>query len=114
MNLDLKRLRRGEVYWIRLDPTVGSEIRKTRPSVIISNNAQNRATSRFIIAPLTTSITKIYPQHVAVEIKGRKSKVILDQIRTVDYQRVGAKIGKLTNEEMEKINIGLRLVLELG
>jgi len=82
--------------------------------VIISNNAQNRASPRLIIAPLSTSIAKIYPQHVAVEIRGVKSKAHIDQIRTVDYQRIGTKLGKLTNEEMEKINTVLRLVLELG
>jgi len=114
MEFDLKKLRRGEVYWVRLDPTVGSEINKTRPSVIVSNNAQNRATSRFIVAPMTTSVTRIYPYEVAVTIKGAKSKVMLDQIRTVDYQRIGTKLGKLTNEEIEKINNVLRLVLELG
>ena len=75
MDFDLKRLRRGEVYWVRMDPAVGSEIKKTRPGVIISNNAQNRGTSRFIIAPLTSSFTRIYPYEVPVYIKSRKSKI---------------------------------------
>jgi mRNA interferase MazF len=114
MDFDLKKLRRGEVYWVKMDPAIGSEIKKTRPGVIVSNNAQNRASSRYIIVPLTTAVTKIYPHHVAVVLKGTKSKVLLDQIKTVDYQRIGTKLGTLTHEEMEKINMGLRLVLELG
>ena len=104
---------RGEVYWVNLDPTVGSEIRKTRPGLIVSNNAQNQASKRVIIAPLTSVISKIYPFEVRVSIKGKESKVMLDQIRTIDCQRLGEKLGKLTSQEMENIDKVLKFVLAL-
>ncbi len=105
---------RGEVYWVNLDPTVGSETRKTRPGLIISNNAQNQSSKRVIIVPLTSAISKIYPFEVPVIIKGKESKVMLDQLRTIDCQRLGEKLGKLNAHEMENIDKVLKFVLALS
>ena len=106
--------RRGEVYWINLDPAIGSETRKTRPGVIISNDAQNKASKRVIIAPLTSVVAKIYPFEVKVIIAGKESKAMLDQIRTVDCQRIGERLGKLSSQEMESIDKALKSVLVLN
>ncbi len=105
--------KRGEIYWVNLDPTIGSEIRKTRPGIIISNDAQNMVFKRVIVAPATSVITKIYPFEVKVQINGQDSKIMLDQIRTVDCQRLGEKLGKLNLKEIEEIDRALRLVLAL-
>jgi mRNA interferase MazF len=107
-------LRRGAIYWVNLDPTIGSEIQKTRPGAIVSNDAQNMVGKRVIIAPATSVVTKIYPFEVVIDIAGKKSKVMLDQIRTVDCQRLGNKIGKLTLDEIEALDKALKLVLSLG
>jgi len=111
---DRKILQRGDVFWVNLDPTLGSEAKKTRPGVIISNNSQNRVGQRVIIAPLTSVVHKVYPFEALVDLHGKKSKVMLDQIRTVDCKRLGLCLGKLNLKEIEKIDIILKKVLELG
>ena len=108
--------RRGELYWVNLDPTIGSEISKTRPALIISNNTGNQYADRVIVAPVTSgSMSKTYPFEVLLPATEaglpKASKVLLDQIRTVDKQRLGAKIGELSNERMEAVNRSIRLSL---
>jgi len=108
------KLRRGAIYWVNLDPTIGSEVKKTRPGVIVSNDAQNMVGRRVVIAPVTSVLKKVYPFEVLVDIAGKKSKIMLDQIRTVDCQRLGEKIGKLSMEEIDELDKALKLVLSLG
>jgi len=111
---DRKILQRGDVFWVNLDSTFGSEAKKTRPGVIISNNSQNRIGQRVIIAPLTSVVHKVYPFEVLIDLQGKKSKVMLDQIRTVDCKYLGLRLGKLNLKEVEKLDIILKRVLELG
>ena len=110
--------RRGEIYWVNLDPTLGSEISKMRPAVIISNDIGNQYSQRVIVAPITSRRTQqIYPFEVRVEIGegGLKesSKVLLDQIRTVDKSRLVRKLGKLKPNTMEGIDKAIRLSLDV-
>lgn len=105
--------KRGEVYWVNLDPTIGSEIKKTWPGVIVSNDAQNRVAKRVIVAPATSVVKKIYPFEVKVMLGEMSSKIMLDQIRTVDCQRLGEKICQLSLEEIEEIDKALKVVLSL-
>ena len=93
---------------------MGTETKKTRPGVIISNNAQNRAAQRVIVAPLTSVVNKVYPFEALVALNHKQSKVMLDQIRTVDCARLGAKLGRLTFKEIETLDRVLKLVLSLG
>jgi len=111
---DRKILQRGDVFWVNLDPALGSEAKKTRPGIIISNNSQNRIAQRVIIAPLTSVVHKVYPFEALIDLQGKKSKVMLDQIRTVDCKRLGLRLGKLNLKEIEKIDVILKRVLELG
>lgn len=108
------KLKRGTVYWVNLDPTIGVETKKTRPGVIISNDAQNMVGRSVIIAPVTSVVKKVYPFEVVVDMAGKKSKIMLDQIRTIDCQRLGSKIGKLNLAEIEELDKALKLVLSLG
>lgn len=85
---------RFDVFLIKLDPTVGHEIRKTRPCVVISPDEMNRHLGTVIVAPLTTQ-GKDYPSRVAVTFQGKPGKVVLDQIRTVDKARLTKKLGVL-------------------
>ncbi len=87
-------VKRGEVYWVNLDPTVGTEIRKTRPALVISPDDMNAALPRVIVAPLTS---KGQPLGCRPEVKfaGKKARVLLDQIRCVDKARLAGKMGEI-------------------
>src|SRR5579884_4051424 len=87
-------LNRFEVYLVNLDPTVGSEIRKTRPCVIVSPDEMNHHVRTVIVAPLTTK-GQNYPTRVPCRFKGKMGQVVLDQIRTVDSVRLLRKLGRL-------------------
>ena len=90
-------VKRGEVYWVHLDPTRGSEIRTTRPALVVSPDDMNRALPRVIIAPLTS---KGQPLGCRPELKfqGKRARLLLDQIRTVDKSRLGEKMGSIPLE----------------
>ena len=108
--------RRGELYWVDLDPTIGSEIAKTRPGLIISNDVGNQFSDRVIVAPLTSrAIDRVYPFEVLVPAgEGgvrETSKVALDQIRTVDKRRLGRRIGALSDTSMRAVDRAIRLSL---
>ena len=84
---------RFDICLINLDPTVGSEIRKTRPCLVISPDEMNRYIRTVIVAPLTTKEGKAYPTRVPCEFRGKKGQIVLDQIRTVDKSRLIKKLG---------------------
>ena len=89
---------RFEVFLVSLDPTVGREIRKTRPCVVISPNELNRHLSTAIVAPMTTR-GRPYPSRVDCVFQGKRGQVVLDQIRTVDRSRLVKRLGKLTGPQ---------------
>ncbi len=93
---------RFDVYLINLDPTVGSEIQKTRPCVIISPDEMNRHIRTVIIAPLTTA-GKEYPTRIPCEFKKKKGHIVLDQIRTIDKKRLIKNLGVLDAETQLKV-----------
>ncbi len=97
-----KPVRRFEVHLISLDPTKGSEIRKTRPCVIISPDEMNKHIRTIIIAPMTSTI-KNYPTRVTTIFQGKKGKIVLDQIRTVDKSRLIKKLGSISSSAEEKV-----------
>jgi mRNA interferase MazF len=112
----MKFPRRGEIYWVHLDPTIGSEIAKTRPAVIISNDIGNQYAARVIIAPITSKGTnKVYPFEVRLNAGegglAQASKILLDQIRAVDKARLGNNIGILTPDKMKEVSRAIRLSL---
>lgn len=96
-----------EIVLVNLDPTIGSEMQKTRPAVIISPNEMNKYLNTIVIAPMTSS-SKTYPTRV--EIKHNKTKVwiVLDQIRTIDRIRVMKKLDQLTDKEIERVKAILK------
>jgi len=95
-------VRRFEVHLISLDPTKGSEIRKTRPCVIISPDEMNKHIRTIIVAPMTSTI-KNYPTRVTTTFQGKKGQVVLDQVRTVDKSRLVKKIGSISSSAEEKV-----------
>jgi mRNA interferase MazF len=111
--IGIKYPRKGDVYWVALDPTIGSEIKKTRPAIIVSTNITNEISSRVIIAPVTSRAHKIFPFEVPISLNGQKGKILLDQIRSIDKKRLGKKITECDAEMLGYINDALKIVLAL-
>jgi mRNA interferase MazF len=103
----LKQVARFEVYRVSLDPTVGSEIRKSRPCVVISPDEMNRHIKTVIVAPMTSK-GQPYPTRVACEFQGKKGLVVLDQIRTVDKRRLIKRLGTLEEATAKASLVRLR------
>lgn len=95
-------VKRFEVYLINLDPTIGSEIQKTRPCLIISPDEMNRFIRTVIVAPMTTKGTA-YPTRVSCKFQRKRGQVVLDQIRTVDKARLVKKLGKLDEQAQAEV-----------
>ena len=95
-------VKRFEVYLVNLDPTVGSEIKKTRPCLVISPDEMNRYINTVIIAPMTTK-GNIYPTRVSCTFKRKQGPIVLDQIRTVDKARLIKRIGKIDSSTQDKV-----------
>jgi mRNA interferase MazF len=95
-------LNRFDVHLVNLDPTVGSEMRKSRPCLIVSPDEMNHNVRTVIIAPLTTK-GQSYPTRVACRFKGKNGQVVLDQIRTVDRTRLLRKLGRLDNKTSARV-----------
>lgn len=111
-------MKRGEIYYANLDPTVGSETAKRRPVLIVSNDSNNRAASTVTVLPITSSISRIYPFEVLLtpEASGlpKPSKVQAQQIRTISKQRIAqAAVGTLSEELMQQVDSALKLHLRL-
>ena len=95
-------VRRGDVFLVSLDPAQGGEIQKTRPCVVVSPDELNAHLRAFIVAPLTTG-GHPYPFRVPCRFKGREGYVVIDQIRTVDRERLTRRLGKLSPPIVERI-----------
>ena len=95
-------VKRFEVYLVNLDPTVGSEIQKTRPCLIISPDEMNRHIATVMIAPMTTK-GRAYPTRVACLFQGKEGQIVLDQIRTVDKTRLVRRLGFLAKETQQEV-----------
>src|SRR4051812_33034639 len=95
-------VKRFDVYLISLDPTVGSEIQKTRPCLVISPDEMNRFIKTVIVAPMTTKGTS-YPTRVSCKFQGKQGQVVLDQIRTVDKTRLVRRLGKVNKQTQAEV-----------
>jgi mRNA interferase MazF len=99
-------VKRFEVFLVNLDPTVGSEIKKTRPAVVISPNEMNSYIRTVIIAPMTTK-GRTYPTRVSCTFGGKEGQIVLDQIRTVDKVRLVKKLGSIDSKTQKSVSLAL-------
>jgi mRNA interferase MazF len=100
-------IKQYQIILVNLDPTIGSEIKKTRPYVVVSPDEMNRYLRTVVIAPMTTS-SKNYPTRVEIKHENKIGWIILDQIRTIDRQRIIKELGKLSKPEIKEVKLILK------
>ena len=106
-------MNRGEVWWINFDPSIGGEIRKKRPAIVVSNNASNKHLNRLQVVPLTSNADRLYPSEAYVEIDSKLNKASADQLTTVSKLRMISQMGKITREDMWQVERAIRIQLAL-
>ncbi|MGD9887815.1 MAG: type II toxin-antitoxin system PemK/MazF family toxin [Halothiobacillaceae bacterium] len=104
-------MRRGDVWWVEFDPAVGSEVCKTRPAVIVSNDAANRHLARVVVVPLTSNTGRVYPGEAVVKVAGQNSKAMADQIMAADKSRLRARLDVLSESDLCALEYAIKLHL---
>lgn len=107
-------MKRGDVWWVEFDPAIGSEIRKTRPALILSNDAANRNLARVVVVPLSSNTQKIYPGEALVTVAGQSSKAMADQIMASDKSRLKSQLGSVGKADMQAVEDAIRVHLGLA
>src|SRR5271169_5949368 len=105
------RIERGEVYWVNFDPSVGGETRKTRPAIVISNNAANLALNRVQVVPITSKTERVFRAEAIIRLKGEERKAMGDQLTTVSKERISRKVGVISAEDMARVEAAVAVQL---
>jgi len=106
-------MKRGEVWWINFDPSVGGETQKKRPAVIVSNDISNKYLNRFQVVPITSKVERLYPSEAYITLNDKKGKAMADQLTTVSKLRLISKMGTLSPAEMKAIGKAIKTQLDL-
>jgi len=106
-------MKRGDVWWSNFDPSIGGEVQKQRPAVIVGNDAANQFLNRVQVVPLTRSVSKLYPSETYVTFRGKRAKAMADQLTTVSKKRLINPAGLISSAEMEGIDRVITIQLDL-
>jgi mRNA interferase MazF len=96
-------LRRGDVWLVSFDPSLGGEVQKTRPAVILSNDTANALLNRVQVVPISSQVGRLYPAEAYVDVAGERRKAMADQITTISKQRLLRQLGTLSKENLEAV-----------
>jgi mRNA interferase MazF len=106
-------MNRGDVWWVNFEPSIGGEIRKKRPAIIVSNNASNKFLNRVQVIPITSNTDRLFPSEAYVTVAGKKGKAMADQLATVSKQRLSKCIGSVSDDEMKLLVEAIKTQLDL-